>query len=83
MNISKTTFLVLRLMRIRFRGKSLFNMVAGIYITCVRRDFHKAAAITSLILFVFGIRYWLMVLIIGKERRDIRPQGAKACGSGF
>jgi len=55
MNVSKTTFLVFRLMRIRFRGIFLFNMVTDIHTARVKRDFNKATVISSLILVVFGL----------------------------
>ena len=61
----------------------LASMVTAMYSTNDGRGYKNITVIIGLIFFVLGVRYRLLVTGNWKKRRDMIPQGSKACGSGF
>ena len=61
----------------------LASMVTAMYSTNDGRGYKNITVIIGLIFLVLGVRYRLLVTGNWKKRRDMIPQGSKACGSGF
>jgi len=61
----------------------LASMVTAMHSTNDGRGYKNITVIIGLIFFVLGVRYRLLVTGNWKKRRDMIPQGSKACGSGF